>query len=159
MAVFLLFLTYIFGLLALAALVVPPIYPWVFDPIGLKPESSLYRFAMLVAALGMPFFLRFLALNSWRAAGYTLPKPAAWSALGRGILIGSAIMLVLTGSQWALGIQHFSPPDDKWSAFYVVKYLLSGLVSGIAVGLIEETFFRGLLHTGMRRHLGFWATA
>lgn len=159
MAVFLSFLAYILGLLALAALVVPGLYPAVFEPIGLKPESSLYRFAMLVAALGMPFFLRYLALNSWRAAGYTLPRREAWSAIGRGLLIGIAIMLVLTGVQWALGIHHFDPPKDKWSAYYLLRYLLSGLASGLAVGFIEETFFRGLMHTGMRRRLAFWPTA
>ena len=159
MSVFLLFLLYILGMLGLAALVVPILQPWVFDPIGLEPESSLYRFAMLTAALGMPIFLRFIALNSWRAAGYTLPRGAAWSALGRGLLIGVAIMLVLTGIQWSLGIHYFDPPPDKWSAFYIARYLLSGLLSGLAVGFIEETLLRGLMHTGMRRSLNFWTTA
>lgn len=159
MAIYLLFLAYILALLGLAAIVVPGIYPSVFEPIGLKPESSLYRFAMLAAALGMPFFLRFLALNSWRAAGYTLPRSQAWSALGRGLLVGIAIMVGLTGVQWGLDIHHFDPPGDKWSAYYVLRYLISGLISGLAVGFIEETFFRGLMHTGMRRRLAFWPTA
>ena len=159
MAVFSLFILYILAMLGLAALVVPTLQPWVFDPIGLEPESSLYRFAMLSAAMGLPFFLRFLALDSWRAAGYTLPRNEAWAAIGYGILIGVAIMVVLTGTQWLLGIHFFDPPPDKWSAFYVVRYLLSGLISGLAVGFIEETFLRGLMHTGMRRTLGFWSTA
>jgi membrane protease YdiL (CAAX protease family) len=159
MAVFLLFLAYILGLLGLAALVVPGIYPAVFEPIGLKAESSLYRFAMLLALIGMPFFLRAMALASWRAAGYTLGRREAWSTLGRGILIGVAIMLALTTTQWALDIRHFDPPEDKWSALYLLRYLVSGLISGLAVGLIEETFFRGLMHTGMRRRLAFWPTA
>jgi membrane protease YdiL (CAAX protease family) len=159
MTVFLLFFSYLLGLMLLATLAVPPIYPAVFAPLGLEPDSSLYRFAMLAALLGLPWFLRLLRLDSWQAAGYTLPRAEAWAALGKGLVIGLAIMIVLNGLQWTMGIHVFSPPADKWSALYVLRYLLAGLVSGLAVGFIEETFFRGLMHTGMRRHLGFWATA
>jgi len=159
MLVFLTFFAYLMAFLGLAVLLVPTLQPLLFDSIGLKPESSLYRFAMLGAALAMPIFLRTLRLASWRAAGYTLPRARAWSALGRGLLIGLSVMLVLTGTQWALGLHHFAPPPDKWSTFYVARTLVSGLLSGLAVGLIEETFFRGLMHTGMRRRLAFWPTA
>ncbi len=159
MAVFLAFLTYILAMLGIAALLVPLMQPWLFDPLGLRPASSLYRFAMLSAVLAMPLFLRLLQLDSWRAAGYTLPRRAAWAALGRGILIGVAIMVALTGAQWLLGMHYFDPPADKWGVHYALRYLVAGLLSGLAVGLIEETLLRGLMHTGMRRRLGFWATA
>lgn len=159
MRVFLLFLAYLFAFLGLAALVVPPLQPWLFDPLGLEPASSLYRLPMLVAALTLPLFLRLLDLASWRAAGYTLPRRDAWRALGRGLMIGIAIMLVLTTTQWALDIHHFAPRPDRWTPLYFLRTLLSGLLSGLTVGFIEETFFRGLMHTGMRRSLGFWQTA
>jgi len=159
MSVFLLFFCYLLGFLLLAALVVPPLYPLLFGPLGLEQDSSLYRFAMLGAALCLPFFLRLLSLNSWHAAGYRLPRRDAWLAVGQGLAIGMAIMLVLTGVQWLSGIHAFSPPADKWSLLYFLRYLIAGLVSGLAVGFIEETFFRGLMHTGMRRRAGFWTTA
>ena len=159
MSVFLYFSTYLLACLGLAVVVVPTLQPWLFEPLGLKPESSLYRFAMLIALLGLPFFLRLLGLNSWKAAGFGLPRRAAWSALGKGLLIGIAIMAVLTTTLWLLDIRHFGPPADKWSLAYLLRTLLGGLLAGLAVGLIEETFFRGLLHTGMRRSLGFWPTA
>lgn len=159
MVVFLLFLAFLFGFLALAALFVPILQPWVFDPIGLRPESSLYRFAMLCAVIALPFFLRYLHLNSWQYAGYTLPRRAAWQALAKGLLIGIAIMVVLNAVQWALNIHHFAPRADRWNTSYFFRTLVSGLLSGLAVALIEETFFRGLMHSGMRRHLSFWPTA
>ncbi len=159
MTVFLLFFSYLLGFLLLSAVVVPPLYPAVFGPLGLEQESSLYRFAMLGAALCLPLFLRALSLNSWSAAGYTLPRAAAWQAVGKGLLIGIAILSVLTVVQFLGGIHEFSPPADKWSALYLLRYVIAGLLSGLAVGLIEETFFRGLMHTGMRRRAGFWLTA
>jgi membrane protease YdiL (CAAX protease family) len=159
MTVFLLSVAYLLSFLGIAALVVPELQPWTFAAFGLKPESSLYRFAMLAAALGLPLFLRFVALNSWSAAGYTLPRAEAWKALGRGLLLGIAIMAVLTATQWLAGIHHFAVPPDRWTVVEFIRVLTSGLLSGLAVALIEETFFRGLMHTGMRRHLGFWPTA
>lgn len=159
MTVFLLFFAYLLGFLLLSAVVVPPLFPAVFGPLGLEQDSSLYRFAMLSAALCLPLFLRWLSLNSWASAGYTLPRARAWQAIGNGLLVGIAILSVLTASQWLIGIHEFSPPADKWSALYLLRYLLAGLLSGLAVGFIEETFFRGLMHTGMRRHVGFWTTA
>ena len=159
MPVFLYFLAYLFACLGLAIVVVPLIQPWVFTPIGLEPASSLYRFAMLLALLGMPFFLRFLRLNSWRAAGFTLAGRDAWRVLGKGLLIGIAIMTALTATLWLLDIRHFAPSADKWGPAYFARTLISGLIAGLAVGLIEESFFRGLMHTGMRRSLSFWPTA
>lgn len=159
MTVFLYFLTYLLACLGIAVLAVPMLHPWLFEPLGLAPESSLYRFAMLLALLGLPFFLRLLDLNNWQAAGFGLPRREARAALGKGLLIGIAIMAVLTIALWLLDIRHFGPPADKWSLAYLLRTLLGGLVAGLAVGLIEETFFRGLLHTGMRRSLGFWSTA
>lgn len=160
MAVFLLFLSYLFGLLALSPLVVPAIYPGMLEPLGLKPESALYRLPMLMAAIALPLFLRLMALNSWQAAGFTLPRRAAWLALAKGLLLGISIMVVLTALLWALGAHEFAPPTDKWSALYLLRYAIAGLLTGLAVGFIEEVFFRGLMHTGMRRRsLGFWPTA
>lgn len=159
MPVFLYFLAYLFACLGLAVVLVPVIQPWVFQPIGLEPESSLYRFAMLSALIGMPFFLRTMNLNNWKAAGFGLARRDAWPALGQGLLIGIVIMGILTTTQWLLDIHYFAPSPAKWNAVYFVRTLLAGLIGGLAVGLIEETFFRGLLHTGMRRSLTFWPTA
>ena len=159
MSTFLIFLTYLLACLGLSIAVVPAIHPWLLAPIGLEPESSLYRFAMLAALAGLPFLLRRLRLNSWQAAGFGLDRRHAWRALGRGLLTGTAIMAVLGTVLWLLEIRHFAPPADKWGPVFLLRALLSGLVAGLAVGLIEETFFRGLLHTGMRRSLAFWPTA
>lgn len=159
MSVFALFLVYMLTFLGLATLVVPPLQTLLLYGIGLEPASSLYRVPMLTAALMLPWFLRLMALNSWQAAGYTLPWRAGWTAVVKGILIGVVIMLLLTGTQWLLDMHHFAVRDDRWTPYFFIKTLISGLLSGLAVGFIEETLFRGLMHSGMRRTLGFWSTA
>jgi membrane protease YdiL (CAAX protease family) len=155
---YLLFLAYLFGFLGLAILLVPSLQPWL-GPLGLEPATSLYRVPMLGALLLMPWFLRYLALNSWPAAGYSLPRAAAWAALGKGLLIGIGIMAVLTVAQWALGMHHLEADRERFEWLTIAKVLVSGLFSGLAVGFIEETFFRGLMHSGMRRTLSFGTTA
>lgn len=159
MRVYLLFLLYILTLMALAAAVLPWTHPTLFATVGLTPESSLYRSAMLAALLCMPLFLRFLRLDSWAAAGFAAPRGMGWRSLGKGFAAGCLILGVLATVQWAAGIQHLAVSPEREGLPYLIRSLLSGAVSGLAVGLIEETFFRGLMHTGMRRSLGFWPTA
>lgn len=159
MRVFLYFLVYIFVCLGLAIAVVPLLQSALFEPIGLEPESSLYRFGMLVLLLGFPVFLRIVGLNNWKAAGYTLARRDAWPALGKGLLVGIAIMATLAVALVLIDARHFAPPEGRWSAWHFSSVLVRGLMTGLIVGFIEETFFRGLMHTGMRRTLAFWPTA
>jgi membrane protease YdiL (CAAX protease family) len=46
-----------------------------------------------------------------------------------------------------------------FDAASVARLLLSGLASGIAVALIEETVMRGAMHTAIERESGPWAAA
>jgi len=60
------------------------------------------------------------------------------------IMTGHAILLVLLGAR---------VPEPGDIHFNDVLYaLLSGLLSGILVAFIEESFFRGAMYYGMRRH-------
>ncbi len=60
------------------------------------------------------------------------------------IMTVHAMLLILLGARVPVpGGIHFND---------VLYALLSGLLSGILVALIEESFFRGAMHYGMRRH-------
>ena len=159
MRIYLLFLGYIFGLLLLAAALVPWAHPALFAHLGLEPASSLYRLAMLVALLALPWFLQRIRLNSWEAAGFTAPRTEGWRQLGLGFLAGCAILAVLAVAETLTGMHHLAIPASKATAAYVAKTIVSGALSGLAVGLIEETFFRGLMQTGLRRSMAFWPSA
>lgn len=159
MRVFVAFVAYLLGSLLLSALLLPVLYPGVQALLGDEAEPSrvLYRLAMLFMLLGFPWFLKRLDLLGWRALGFILPARATWLAVFRGLGIGFLILLVLSVGLVLVGARVYAPDDDAWTELLYV--VVTGLVGGLLVGLIEETFFRGMMHTGLRRSLSFPATA
>lgn len=151
------FFLYLLGCMLLSAALLPWLYPVFEATLGATPDRALYRFAMFLGLLGMPLLLRALHLRGRETMGFA-PLPYGWQrALIRGLLFGA---LILTGLVIALllsGAREFTPRDI--TPALVVNYALSGLASGLAVGLIEEFFFRGPMHSGARRQLSFWPTA
>lgn len=134
--------------------------PWLHPllPEGaIAPDKLLYRLAMLLGLLGMPWLLSSLDLRGRPNMGLSKPAEGSWNVIAQGILLGTgilgglALLLMLSGTRvWA---------DDAEFSAMILKTLLSGIISGLLVGIIEEFFFRGPLQTGMRRHLGFWPVA
>lgn len=160
MAVLLAFVAYLLGALLLSALLLPLTYPWLAALLGdaAEPSRALYRLAMLFMLLGLPWFLRRQDLLSWRAIGFTLRRRPAWSAVLQGFLIGAAMLLVLTAYLVLLGARRPAVPAD-FGAVDLLQLILAAAVAGLLVGVIEEAFFRGMMHRGMRRRLSFWPTA
>jgi len=152
------FFFYLLACMLISAALLPWLHPLFEAWLGATPDRALYRFAMLLALLGMPFFLRMMDLRGRDNMGF-LPKPDNWKpVLAKGLLYGA---LILTGLMLLLlvsGARYFVESDD-FGLLFVAKYALAGLASGLAVGLIEEFFFRGPMQTGARRTLGFWPTA
>jgi len=152
------FFFYLLACMLLSSLLLPWLHP-VFDAMfEASPDRALYRFAMLLALIGMPFFLRAMKLRGRAAMGFQ-PLSENWhrvvgKGLGYGILILVGLVLILMVS----GARLFSPREEI-TLLLLTKYALAGLASGLAVGLIEEFFFRGPMQTGARRSLGFWPTA
>ena len=157
MKAFVSFLAYFFGCLLLAALLLPVVQPALASAFGdsATPSRSLYRLAMLLMLAGFPWFLRRQHLLGWRLVGFTLPARAAWAAVLKGLAVGAAILAVLVLGLLLTGAREPAPPDD----FGVGDLTRVVLIGGLLVGLIEEIFFRGMMHTAMRRTLAFWPTA
>lgn len=149
------FLTYLIACMALSALITPNIQPWLEGILGLTPDRSLYRFAMLLSLLGMPLLLSYLKLGTRHAMGFASLAPN-WSGIGRGFLYGSLILGLLASMLLWLDARNLHSSQDIGLVF---RTLISGALSGLLVGLIEEFFFRGPLQTGARRRLSFWPTA
>ena len=124
--------------------VLHPLQPgWWFDKIA----ARLWALLMLLALL---WVARRLDLSTKRDWGYGAPRPRWLRQFAVGLVAGVATMLPVTASMLALGLR--VPPADLALAT-VGKALVAGLGSGLAVGFLEETFFRGLMQGAVVREL------
>ena len=151
------FIIYLCVVLLLTALLYYPIFQ-LLDPIWeVRPDRFFYRLAMIFAVLGFWPFLKLLGINNRYALGYTLGRrhflQTFFRGLGIGVMIMSAhvILLLLLGAR---------EPITGNVQFREVSYtFLSGLLSGILVAVIEETFFRGAMQYRIRRNSPVLTTA
>lgn len=160
MPVFIAFVLYLLGGLLLATVLLPVAYPFIESALGqdTEPSRALYRLAMLLMLLGLPWFLKGLRLDRWHTLGFTLPVRPAWAAVFLGVCMGVAILSVVVFGLQLSGVRYFSPRADL-GAGELLEVALVALISGLLIGLVEETFFRGMIHAGMRRSMSFWPTA
>jgi uncharacterized protein len=116
------------------------------------------RVAMLVLILGLVWLCRHLQLRTKRDFGYALPwrrflaQTLVWGLVGMATAGLGAAFLLLT---------HLRIMDSSFvpSASGYARIFLLGLGSGISVALLEETVFRGIMHTAIERESGAWTAA
>lgn len=157
MRVFLAFLGYFIACMLLSAVLLPWLQPWFAQWFGAPPDRSLYRFGMLLTALGLPLLLRFLQLSDRSTLGWRAPPGGMRPALQAGLLLGSLMLTLVVLGLGVLGVRELK--TDHLQTTHILSAAASGLASGLVVGLIEEFFFRGPLQGGMRRTQAFWPTA
>ena len=146
------FLAAILGTLVLAALLAWPVWQlahaiqpdWPFH----KIVSRLWQLLLLV---GLVVAVRRLNLRTREDWGYGLPRPQFLRQAGVGFAIGLATMLPMSIAIVALGIRAFLP---DLSAAIVFEGIATGLVTGLVVAIIEESFFRGLMFRAVSRESG-----
>ena len=116
------------------------------------------RIAMLVLALLLAILCRHLGLRQKRDFGYGLPRRRFIKV---SLLWGAAGMVTAAAGAAFLADTHLRVTDPGFvaSASGFVHILLVGLMSGISVALVEETVFRGAMHTAIERESGPWAAA
>ncbi len=116
------------------------------------------RIAMVVLALSLIWVCRHLQVRSKRDLGYGLPWRrflklcVVWGAVGMASAGAGAAFLLLT--QLRVGA-----PDVIPGALAFARIFFVGLLSGISVALLEETVFRGAMHTAIEREAGPWTAA
>ncbi|MGB5517202.1 MAG: CPBP family intramembrane glutamic endopeptidase, partial [Gammaproteobacteria bacterium] len=150
MPALLFFLLYLGVALVLSALLFYPVFQAVDALWDVRPDRLFYRLAMLIAVLGFWPFVKLLAMNNRDALGYSLKRGDYLMTAGKGLGIGVLIMSVHAVLLVLLGARVPEPGDVLLSELAIT--LLTGLFSGILVAVIEESFFRGALQQGMRRH-------
>lgn len=146
------FLAAIAGTLVLAAVLVYPLYlvlhplqpDWPFNRIA----GRVWQASMLVGVALCVWRLRLFRRSDW---GWDLPRASFLRQSGGALALGLAMMLPMAFAMLALGIRVPRPGLD---ATAIAEALLSGLATGLAISLLEETFFRGLMFTAVRREAG-----
>ena len=116
------------------------------------------RIAMLVLVLGLVWLCRHLQLTTKRDFGYALPwrrflaQSLLWGVVGMATAAVGAAFLLLT--QLRVMDPSFVPSGAGFA-----RIVLVGVGSGISVALLEETVFRGIMHTAIERESGAWMAA
>lgn len=147
---FALFLALLAGSLILAAALTYPAWLLV-GTLSVEPvHRVMNRLAMLIALIGLIVLTRKLGLSNREATGYALPWRVFMRQLILGWLAGVALMLPLVALLLGLDVRELRAGfDGNW-----ITLIGGGIVSGLAVAFIEETFFRGVLFTAVRRTSG-----
>jgi uncharacterized protein len=116
------------------------------------------RIAMLVLVLGLVWLCRHLQLTTKRDFGYALPwrrflaQSLLWGMVGMATAAVGATFLLLT--QLRVMDPSFVPSPTGFARIFLV-----GVGSGVSVALLEETVFRGIMHTAIEREAGAWTAA
>lgn len=113
------------------------------------------RLAMLVLLIGLIWLLRRLRLANRADLGYALPRARFLSLATRSVLVGAASMAPVIAMLLLLEVRAFRA-DVAASAIALVA--VKGLIGGVLVALIEETFFRGAMYSAIARESGVRAT-
>jgi membrane protease YdiL (CAAX protease family) len=141
-----------FALILAAALTYPA---WLLvGTVSVEPvHRVMNRLAMLIAVVGLVVLTRRLGLSNRAALGYRLPRAEFFRQLGIGWAAGIGLMLPLVALLLALDVRQIKPGLDG----NLLPLVGQGLLSGLVVAFIEETFFRGMLFTAVARTSGIRA--
>lgn len=150
MRAFVLFVALLAGSLLVAAVLTYPAW-WLVGLISIEPvHRVMHRIAMLLALLGLVVLTRRLGLSDKQSLGYGLPRRDFLKQLGIGFVCGVGLMFPLTALLLGLDIREVKPGfDGEW-----LGLIAGGLLTGVTVAFIEETFFRGVLFTAVSRTSG-----
>ncbi len=142
-------------LIALAAIAAftYPVWEWLYPRFGFPFHRVADRIGMLALALGFVLAARRLRLADRASLGYGAPRRVFLGDLGVGFLIGAPLMALVVALMVALGLRAWKSGLTV-DAATLLKIARVGLLRGFAVAVIEETFLRGAMYTGIARESG-----
>ncbi len=111
------------------------------------------RIGMLGFLLGFLLLARRLGLADRRSLGFAAPRRTYVRELALALVIGALTMCAVTGSMAGLGLLDWQPAA-RYGGAALAALIAKRLLSGLAVGLIEETALRGAMFTAIERESG-----
>jgi hypothetical protein len=111
------------------------------------------RIAMLIALVGVIAVARRYGLGNRQALGFSVPLREYLGIGLRYFVAGVLMMLPMLGFMAAAHLR-LPQPGVVFDAAFGARLALDCVIGGLLVALIEETFFRGFLHTAVERARG-----
>lgn len=153
MRAFLAFFGLIVLTLAAATLLAWPAYSLLAPHFDLRFHRVASRVWMLLLLIGFVLVARRLGLADRVSLGYGLPRRRLLREMAVGLGLGVLTMAPIVLAMFGLGLRELRADLDL-QATALVALALGGLSTGLAVALIEETFLRGAMHSGIQRESG-----
>lgn len=153
MRAFLAFFGLILLTLAAAATLAWPAYDLLTPQFDLRFHRVASRIWMLLMAIGIVLLARRLGVADRASLGYGLPRRDFLREAALGLALGVATMLPIVLVMFAAGLR--APRAEvALDAAVFARLAGAGLTTGLTVALIEETFLRGAMHSGVQRESG-----
>ena len=111
------------------------------------------RIAMLTLLVGFVIVARRLRVADKASLGYGVPRREFLRELARGIVIGVLLMLPVLVTMVLLDMRDLRPGVAPGAPGWI-RLALTGLLTGLVVAFIEETFLRGAMLTAIKRESG-----
>ncbi len=145
------------GLIVLALAVMAgltyPVWQLLHPAFGFPFHRVADRLGMVTLAVGFFLVARRLRLADRNSLGYGLPARQFVREAGIAFVMGVVLMGLIIAIMLILQLRLLRP-GVALSAATFGKLAAQGLLRGIAVALIEETFLRGAMWTGIARQSG-----
>jgi membrane protease YdiL (CAAX protease family) len=104
------------------------------------------RALLLVALLGIPFYVRASGIRRWADVGVD-PRRLRWRRMAAGFALGFVSLAAVCGVALAAGARTLSPRTPGQLA----GQFAGALATALFVAVIEELLFRGAIYGGLRR--------
>jgi membrane protease YdiL (CAAX protease family) len=147
------FLGLILLALAVMATLTYPAWQLLHPAFGFPFHRVADRLGMLTLAVGFFLVARRLRLADRQSLGFGLPPRQFLREAGLAFGIGVVLMGIVVAIMLALHLRLLRPGMALDAASFG-KLAAEGLARGIAVALIEETFLRGAMWSGIARESG-----
>jgi membrane protease YdiL (CAAX protease family) len=145
------------GLIALSlagiAFLAYPVWSLLPADAGFKFHRVASRVAMLTFLVGFILVARRLKVADRVSLGFALPAGEFVREAAKGWLLGVVLMTPVVATMVLLDMRAWKP-SASLDAMSLVKLVALGIVSGLAVALIEEVFMRGVMHSAIARESG-----
>jgi hypothetical protein len=139
--------------LAVMAALTYPVWQLLQPAFGFPFHRVADRLGMITLAIGFVLVARRLRLADRLSLGFGLSPARFLREAGLAFAIGVLLMSLIVAIMLAAHLRLLRPGVSlDWMSFG--KLALEGLLRGIAVALIEETFLRGAMWTGIARESG-----